>query len=77
MQLISKHNKGLGIYYIIDLFSKYTWDVPIVNVTIDNAFQGILDNSKMRPNNIWVDQGSEKCSQCTMRGHLLLQRDLL
>ena len=28
-------------------------------VTIVNAFQSILDNSKRKPNEIWVDQGSE------------------
>ena len=27
--------------------------------TIVNAFQRILDNSKRKPNKIWVDQGSE------------------
>ena len=28
-------------------------------VTIVDAFQSILDNSKRKPNKIWVDQGSE------------------
>ena len=28
-------------------------------VTIVNAFQSILNNSKRKPNKIWVDQGSE------------------
>ena len=27
--------------------------------TIANAFQSILENSKRKPNKIWVDQGSE------------------
>ena len=27
--------------------------------TIVNAFQSILNNSKRKPNKIWVDQGSE------------------
>ena len=28
-------------------------------VTIVNEFQSILDNSKRKPNKIWVDQSSE------------------
>ena len=31
-------------------------------VSIVNAFQSILNNSKRRPNKIWVDQGSEFCN---------------
>ena len=27
-----------------------------------NAFQKILKNSKRKPNNIWVDQGSDFCN---------------
>ena len=29
---------------------------------IANAFQSILENSKRKPNKIWVDQGSEFCN---------------
>ena len=47
----------------IDLFSKYAFVVPWKDkkeTTIANAFQSILENSKMKPNKIWVDdQGSE------------------
>ena len=61
-------------------------------VTIVNAFQNILDNSKRKPNKIWVDQSSElyknsfkkwlkdsktKCIQHTMKENLLLLKDLL
>ena len=28
-------------------------------ITITNAFQKILDGSKHKPDNIWVDKGSE------------------
>ena len=63
MQLISKYNKGIRyLLCAIDLFSKYSWVVPLKDkkgVTIVNAFQSILDNSKRKPNKIWVDQGSE------------------
>ena len=63
MQLISKYNKGIRyLLCSIDLFSKYAWVIPVKDkkvVTIVNAFQRILDNSKRKPNIIWVDQGSE------------------
>ena len=55
---------------VIDGFSKYAWLFPLKNkngVTITNAFQIILKESKRRlsqseertPNKIWVDKGSE------------------
>ena len=63
MQLISKYNKGIKyLLCVIDLFSKYAWVVPLkdkTGTTIVNAFQSILNNSKRKPNEIWVDQGSE------------------
>ena len=63
MQLITKYNKRIRyLLYVIDLFSKYVWLVPLKNkkgVTIVNAFQNILDNSKRKPNKIWVYRGSE------------------
>ena len=46
----------------MDLFSKYTWAVPLKDkkgVSIVNAFQKLLDSSKRKQNKIWVDQGSE------------------
>ena len=46
----------------VNLFSKYAWVVLMKEkkgVTIVNAFQKILDSSKRKPNNIWVDQDSE------------------
>ena len=63
MQLISKYNKGIRyLLYAIDLFSKYTFVVPLKDkkgITIANAFQSNLDNSKRKPNKIWTDEGSE------------------
>ena len=63
MKLISKHDKGIKfLLCVIDLFSKYSWDVPLKDkegVSIINAFQSILNSSKRKPNKIWVDQGSE------------------
>ena len=63
MQLISKYSKGIRyLLCTIDLFSKYAWIVPLKDkkvFSIVNAFQKIIDNSKRKPNKIWVDQGSE------------------
>ena len=59
MQLISKYNKGIRyLLCAIDLFSKYAFVVPFKDkkgTTIANEFQSILDNSKRKPNKIWVD----------------------
>ena len=61
MQLISKCNKGIRyLLCAIDLFSKYASVVLLKDkkeVSIVNAFQGILDSSKRKSNKIWVDQG--------------------
>ena len=62
MQLICKYNKGIRyLLCAIDLFSKFAFDVHLKDKkerTIVNAFQIILNNSKRKPNKIWVDQGS-------------------
>ena len=42
---------------MIDAFSKYAWVAPLkdkIGVTIVNAFQKILIDSKGKPNKIWV-----------------------
>ena len=63
MQLISKCNKEISVLlFVIDIFGKYAWLVPLKDkkcVTIVNAFQQVLDDSKRKPNKIWVDKGSE------------------
>ena len=61
MQLLSKFNKGF-LLCIIGIFSKYTWVIPLKDkkgISVVNAFQKILDDSKRKPNKIWVDKGSE------------------
>ena len=56
MQLVSKFNKGFRfLLCVIDIFSKYAWVVPLKNkkrVSIVNALQKILDDSKRKPNKI-------------------------
>ena len=63
MQLISKFNKGFRfLLCVIDTYSKYAWVVPLEDkngITITNAFQKIFEDSKRKPNIIWVDKGSE------------------
>ena len=67
MQLIGKCNKEVRyLLCAIDLFSKYAFVVPLKDkngTTIINAFQGILDNSKRKPNKIWFDRDSEVCNK--------------
>ena len=63
MQIISKFNKGFRfLLCVIDIFSKYACVVPLKDkkdISIVSAFQKILDDSKRKPNKIWVDKGSE------------------
>ena len=63
MQLLSRYNKGIRfLLCVIDIFSKYTWVVPLKDekgISIVKAFQSILKQSNRKPNNIWVDKGSE------------------
>ena len=63
MQLISRFNKGFRfLLSVIDIYSKYAWVIPLKDkegITITNAFQKVLDESKRKPNKIWVDKGSQ------------------
>ena len=42
---------------LLVFFSKYAWVVPLEDkgVSIDNAFQKVLDKSGRKKNKIWVD----------------------
>ena len=47
---------------VTDIYSKHARVVPLKNkkgITITNAFQTVLDESNRKPNEIWVDEGSE------------------
>ena len=61
--MISKYNKEIQFFlYVIDIFSKYGRFIPLKDkksITITNAFQSIVDEFNHRPNNVWVDKGSE------------------
>ena len=62
MQSISKFNKGIRfLLCVINIFSKYGWVVPVKDkkdITIVNAFQKILDNSR-KSSKIWITKGSK------------------
>ena len=63
MQLISKFNKGFRfLLCVTDIYRKYAWVIPLKDekgITITNAFQKILDESKRKLNKIWLDKSSE------------------
>ena len=64
MQVISKvNNKGFRfLLCIIDIYSKYACVIPLKDkkgITITNAVQKFLHESKGKPNKIWLDKGSE------------------
>ena len=63
MQLISKFNEGFRfLLWIIDIFSKYAWVVPVKDkkgVSILNVFQKFLKESNKKPNKTWVEKRSE------------------
>ena len=63
MSLISNFNKGIKyLLCVIDLFSRYSWVIPLKNKIGDSileGFQSILNKSRRKPNKIWVDHGSE------------------
>ena len=61
MEFISKFEFDTGFQVFIDIYSKYTWDVPFEDkkrITITNAFKNVLDESNRKPNKTWVDKGS-------------------
>ena len=63
MKLLNKYNKGYKfLLCVIDMYSKYAWVIPLKDkndISIVNGFQKIINNSKRRPNKVWVDRGSE------------------
>ena len=62
MQLLSKYNKGITyLLRTINLFSKYTWIIPLKDkkgISIIDGFQKIISKGR-KPNKIWRDQGSK------------------
>ena len=63
IQLLNKCNNGICfLMYAPDIFSKYSWVVPLKSkkeITITNTFQKLLDEFHRKPNKIWADNGRE------------------
>ena len=63
MQSLSRKNNGIKyLLCAIDLFSKYTFVIPLKDkkgISIVNAFNKIVKQSNRKPNKTWVDQGGE------------------
>ena len=63
MQLLGKYNKGIKyLLCMIDSFSKYVWVIPLKDkkgVSIANGFEKVSNDSKRKPNKVWVDRESE------------------
>ena len=61
MQLMSKLNKGFRfLLCVIGIYSKYAWVIPLKDekgITLTNAFQKTLNESKRKSNKIWVHKG--------------------
>lgn len=60
--LAKQNNQHKYILTIIDCFSKHAWAVPLKTKdakTVFDAFISVINSSKRKPKNIWVDQGSE------------------
>ena len=63
MQLLSRQNNGIKyLLWVIDLFSKYAFVMPLKDkkgASVVKGFEKIVSESSRRPNKIWVDQESE------------------
>ena len=50
------------LFCVIENYSKYAWVIPLKDkkeITITNTVQIILNESKPKPNKIWIDKTSE------------------
>ena len=69
MQLMRKYNSRVRfLLCIVDIFDKYPWVFPLKGkrvITITNAFEKVLLKSRRKPNEIWVDKGSEFWNRST------------
>ena len=61
--LMSKFNKEFCfLLCVFDVYSNYVWVDSLKDkkgITISNALQEILDESKHKPSKTWVDKGCE------------------
>ena len=62
MEILKIYLEDIFVLCIIDIFSKYAWVIPLKDkkrITITDAFQKILEESKCKQKKIWVDKRSE------------------
>ena len=63
MQALSKYNEGNNyLLFVIDIFNKYGWIIPLKNKkgkTIFKALKDIFKESGRRPVKLWTDKGNE------------------
>ena len=63
MSLINKSDKEIKyLLCVIDLFSRYSWVIPLKNKREDSiveGFKGVFKKSDRKPNKIWIDHGKE------------------
>ena len=63
MQLVNNFNKGICfLLCVIDMYSKYAWVVHLKDnkfITINTAFQKLLDEFNRKLKKIWVNKCSE------------------
>ena len=63
MQLLSRYNREYRfLLCVIDIYSKNAWVIPLKDkkgISIVNAFQKIIVDSRRRPNRRWIDKGSK------------------
>ena len=58
--LSSKNKNVKHLLFLIDVFTKYAWVKPFEDKnskTFHNAFIEIANESNLKPNKLWVDQG--------------------
>ena len=63
MQEWADKNKGFRyMLNVIDCFTKFAWSIPLKDkkaLTVLEAFKKIVNESKMIPKHLWVDEGKE------------------
>ena len=54
--------RDLDLLNVIDVFSKFVWSIPIkdkIGKTMTESFEIIIKASKIKPEKLWVDNGTE------------------
>ena len=66
--LSSRDQNVRNLLCVIDVLTKYAWVKPFTDKkakTVLNSFIGIVNESKHKPNKLWVDHKSlQKCKKC-------------